>query len=377
MIVFALLGVGIWEYNISKLREKQQNEVSNVIRNIVHTQVKKSLLLPKIVFINIDSSKGRELNKKISERISQVLTRQYLNDDTLQFKEIDIKPFFVLPNKSDKNGNYLLTESQLNDLKEHLDFLTRQIDAQVDKMKEEVNHDIDRLNTWVTIWIGIIGFLGIFIPIVINIDTSRSAERATEKSDTAFKKADEACEKLETARKEIDKIPAIEQRIGEATTKLAAITSQSEVANTKSIEANSKANEAETKAANALNRTEKQENILSAVHALSNLKNIDSSTLQFTTDPMGVLIVTLNSVHSSLTNCSTQFNHPIVIDCLKQLGFRLRLLTFFKFINHANTALINSYSDLVTNSLSNNYDQNSFENLITELSTLKNGLANP
>lgn len=376
MVVFVLLGIVVWQYRMGVLKDRQQKEVSEIIHNVVQEQARKNLLLPQIVFINADSSKKNELNEKLIDQISLVLTKKYLSDDTTKFQDLEINPFFVLPNKTDKKGNYILTEAQLNDLKNHLDFLTKQVDLAVSSSKEEIANDINRLNTWMTLWIGIIGFLGIFIPIIINIDTSKSAEKATEKSDLAAQNADKAITALSKVQTEVDKIPEIEQKIKDAEKNLVEIKTKSEEAEKKSTAADTKADDAAGKAKDALVQTEKTENVLTAINAIGNLKDIDINTLQYITKPMTVLINTLHSVHAGLSNCTNQTDHPVVKDCLRQLGVRLQILTFFKFINHENTELINTFSGVVSDKLNTNYSKQNFDTILSELKNLADNLKN-
>ena len=116
VVVSVLVGIVIWQCQINTLQNRQQKEVSEIIANVIQEQSKKDLLLPKIVFINIDSSVKEELDKKLTEIISDLLTKKYLNDDNTEFKDINLKPYFVLP-KTNKQGSYVLSETQLNDLK--------------------------------------------------------------------------------------------------------------------------------------------------------------------------------------------------------------------------------------------------------------------
>ena len=136
MVVLVLLGLVVWQWRISVLEEKQKKEVSEIITNIIQEQAKKDLLLPKFVFINADSSSTKELDNKLIKQIADLLTSKYLADDRTKLNDIELKPFFVLP-KSDKKGNYILSETQLNELKYHIDFLAKQVDLEVDKTKEE------------------------------------------------------------------------------------------------------------------------------------------------------------------------------------------------------------------------------------------------
>ena len=376
MVVFVLLAIVVWQCRLSVLNDRQQKEVSAVIHNVVQEQAKKNLLLPQIVFINADSSKKKELNEKLIEQVSSALTKKYLANDTTEFNDIELKPYFVLPTAKNKNGNYNLTEAQLNELSQHLDFLTKQVDLAVNSSKDEIANDINRLNTWMTLWIGIIGFLGIFIPILINIDTSKSAEKATEKSETAFTKAGEAITKIDNAQTKIDKIDGIETRIQNAEGKIGGIETKADAAESKSTAADTKANEAAEKAKDALEQSVKTESVLAAINAIGNLKDIDINTLQYITKPMSVIIKTLRSIHSGLANCIDQTDHPVVKDCLRQLGVRLQILTFFKFMKHGNTEMINIFSGVVSDKLNNNYSKQNFEVILSELKALSDNLKN-
>lgn len=366
MVVFALLGLVIWQWRINALEDKQKKEVSEIVTNVIQEQAKKDLLLPKIVFINADSSAKKELNKELTIQIAKILTTKYLADDKTQSKDIDLKPFFVFP-KADKQGNYVLTEPQLNELKNHIEFLAKQVDLEVDRAKEEVGKDIDRLNMWVTIWIGVIGFLGIFIPIIINIDTAKSAEKATEKSEEAFKKADEAVTKINTAQSKINKIEGIETKVSDAENKISDIVSKTD-------EAKKNATEASEKAENALNKTKETENVLTAMSAIGNLKDIDTNTLQYISNPIEAVIKTLHSIHSGLSNCNNQTDNTIVKDCLRQLGVKLQLLTFFKFMKREQTDLVNAFSKSISDKLNNGYDKTKFDEILSELKILAENL---
>jgi type II secretory pathway pseudopilin PulG len=366
VIISVLVGIVVWQYQINTLQNRQQKEVSEIIANVIQEQSKKDLLLPKIVFINIDSSIKKEIDKKLTAQISDLLTKKYLSDDKTEFKDINLKPFFVLP-KANKQGDYVLSETQLNELKNHIEFLVKQVDIEIDRTKEEVGRDIDRLNMWVTIWIGVIGFLGIFIPLIINIDTAKSAERAIEKSN-------EAITKINLAQSKIDKIEGIETRVNDAVSKIGGVESKTKEADKKANDAKTKAGDASEKAENALIKTKETENILTAISAIGNLKDIDTSTLQYISNPMEVVIKTLHSIHLGLSNCNNQSENNIVKDCLRQLGVKLQLLTFYKFIKREQTELINKFSNSISDKLNNDYDQTKFNGILEELKTLADNL---
>lgn len=365
MVVFVLLALVVWQWRISVLGNKQRKEVSEIIHNVVQHQANKNLLLPQIVFLNADSSKKNELSKQLIEEISTVLSKKYLTNDTTNFSDLELKPFFVLPNKPNQSGAYSLTETQITDLKNHLDFLTKQVDVEIDKAKEEIGRDIDRLNLWVTIWIGVIGFLGIFIPIIINIDTSKSAEKATKKSDTAFTKAHEAITKIDNAQTEIAKIVGIETRIGTAESRLGEIETTAGIAEGKANEADKKANAAKSKS-----------DALHLVYAIDKLDNIEPENIKYVDRDKWIPLFkkTLLSIKQSLDECKMQHDGDIVKESLAKMVIRLSRISFQKFLQVENTESITKYLQFVTETMKTNYNQENFEKIIAGLETLATNL---
>ncbi|HMW38037.1 MAG: hypothetical protein K1X68_09400 [Saprospiraceae bacterium] len=367
MVVFVLLGIVVWQCNTSALKDRQQKEVSQIIHNVLHEQSKREMMLPQMVFLNTDSSNQKELNEKLIEQITTILTQKYLSNDTTKFSDIELKPFYVLPSKPNKNGSYTLTENQLNELKGHLDFLTKQVDVEVDKAKEEIGRDIDRLNLWVTIWIGVIGFLGIIIPIIINIDTAKSAEKATDKSDLAFSKADAAITKITNAQPKIDKIDGIEGRITTAEGKIGGIED-------KAIAAEGKANEADKKA----NAAKSKSDALHLVYAIDKLSSIEPENIKYVDRDKWIPLFkkTLLTIKHSLDECKMQHDGDIVRESLTKMVIRLTRISFQKFLQNDNTENITKYLQFVTETMKSNYNQENFEKIITRLETLANNLKN-
>ncbi|MEZ4930150.1 MAG: hypothetical protein R2777_09125 [Chitinophagales bacterium] len=78
MVVFVILGLVIWQWKISALEDNQKKEVSEIISNVIEEQAKKDLLMPKIVFINADSSAKKELDKELTTQVAKILTTKYL-----------------------------------------------------------------------------------------------------------------------------------------------------------------------------------------------------------------------------------------------------------------------------------------------------------
>ena len=153
---------------IERVVNTKQEQVSQTIIKTINEQANQNLLLPEIVFINTDSIAKKQLTEAFKNELVTVLSKKYFTNEKVNPKETTFRPFFLFPESVDSLGNYMLTKAQLEDLKNHIVFLTNQVDKAVTQTKDEINKEIDRINTWVSIWIGILGFLGVFIPIVIN-----------------------------------------------------------------------------------------------------------------------------------------------------------------------------------------------------------------
>jgi hypothetical protein len=367
MVVFVFLAFKIWSNKINALKNEQEKNVSEIIHNILSQQTNKNLLLPQVIFINADSSKKKELTEKLIDQISNTLTKKYLENDTTKFNDIELRPFFALSNKPNKNGTYTLTEAQLNDLKGHLDFLTKQVDVEVDNAKEEIARDIDRLNNWVTIWIGVIGFLGIFIPVIINIDTSRNAEKAAEKSETAFNKSEEAITKINNAQPKIDKIDSIEKRIDSSETKIGEIETKAGIAEGKANKADKNADAAKSKS-----------DALHLVYAIDKIDSIEPENIKYVDRDKWILLFkkTLLSIKLSLEECKMQHDGDIIKESLAKMVIRLSRISYQKFLQKENTESITKYLQFVTETMKTNYTQENFEKIITGLETLANNLKN-
>lgn len=364
------IGVLVWRNNVNELQLQQQKEVTEIIKISIENEVQNGSLLPQVVFISADSSKKQELTDSLLKQITTVLTDKYLYDRELSIDEITLNPFFVLSNKPDSSGNYILTEKQLNELKAHIDFLTKQVEKEVDRTKEEVGRDIDRLNTWVSIWIGVIGFLGIFIPIVLNLDVSKrvseskeeagkaKADSETAKSDAnkASEQANKALTKINSAQPQIDKINGLEEKV----------TNAAKISNS-----------AISKAETAITDTIEVKRNLSVIIAINKLKEFGPRTLiRLNKDQaLPYYVNMLKAILIEMENNAEHFDNELMKDWLEQIAINNQSLSLYRFINPEQTRLLNNYAELVIKSLDNynrqQYDQivNGLEELIANLNT--------
>lgn len=360
----SIIGIWIWQSYINSLQSEQQKEVTEIIKTTIEQEAQKGILLPELVFINADSTRKQELTDSLLSQISTILTEKYLHDRELSVNDISLKPFFVLPNKPDSSGNYILTEGQLKGLSSHINFLTKQVEKEVDRTKEEVGRDIDRLNTWVSIWIGVIGFLGIFIPIVLNIDVSkraseakeeagkaiRESEKAKSNSEMASKEANEALGKINGAQSQINKIDGLEE---------------------KAENASRKSDNAIEKAEKALSDTVEVKGNLSVILAINRLKEFTPQTLIQLNKANVVHYFTnvLRAILKELKANEEFFNSEYMKNWLGQVAINSQNISLYKFINPEQTRLLNDYAELITNAL-DNYSREQFDKIVEGLEEL-------
>lgn len=312
------------------LKAKQEKEISKIINNTIEEYSKKNLLLPKLVFINTDSLTDKQFKDTLKKQVVDLLTRQYLKDDTAQFSNIALQPFFInTASQNIKDKKFSFTQEMYDNLIKHLEFLTKQVDVEVTRTKEEVDRDINRLNTWVTLWVALIGFLGIFFPLFINYEIKSVADKALSNANQALDGA-------------------------------------------KNISA--KMDEAEIKVKNAISLAEKTEHktekLLLATNAVGSLRNMDEHTLKVISDPKKALFINLESIHKELADCNDQFfNHKIIRDCLRQLAVKLHLLSLNDTFQEYMEAM-NNMSVHISESLKVEMTKERFEALLSKLNDL-------
>jgi len=359
------IGLLIWQWSIKNVYSNQKQEISNFIDSAVEKHAKEGFLLPDIIFINTDSIDKNELSDSLTYEIKTYMRERFLKNNDKTFEDLDIQPFYVLPQKANKDGNYVLTGIQLNELKSHIDFLTKQVSLEVSNTKVEVGKDIDRLNTWMSIWIAVIGFLGIFVPIVINIDVIKNADEAKASAEDALSKstnaknhsniaqseANDALKKINNAKEEIQKIGQIEKQVN-------------------SIEP--KISRAVLEAKTALLESKETKQGLAVIFSINNLNKIDPQLLMQLSgkdDKLKLITAVLTELNSALQKSEEYYSNDFTRDLLIQLIIKLRSISLFKFINASQTRNINDFASIVENAL-DKLDEVSFKKIIKSLEEL-------
>lgn len=365
-IVFAIWKLGnVW---IERVVNTQQEQVSQTIINTINEQANQNLLLPEIVFINADTIAKKQLTESFKTEIVSVLSKKYLTNEKINPKEITFQPFFVFPESADSSGNYKLTKSQLEDLKNHIVFLTNQVDKAVTQTKDEINKEIDRINTWVSIWIGVLSIFGTIIPLFYNYTNNEDLKKIKEEAGEAKDKSEKAHNLIETHREDLAKVKEVSKDLATIKTDFDGFKNEVETAKVSSTEALGVANNANVKAT-------KVEKLISTLNDVSKIKDLDASFLLYNDRPFETLKSYLTEIYNNLSNCSDLCNDPIIKDVLRQLSLRIHLLSISGFIKNPRIfELLNQFALDLSNRIGQPFTVETYNEAIGLLNVLNENL---
>lgn len=364
-------GIAIWKLGnvwIERVVNTQQEQVSQTIINTINEQANQNILLPQIVFINTDTIAKKQLTEFFRTEIVAVLSKKYLANENVNPEEISFQPFFVFPESADSSGNYKLTKAQLEELKNHIVFLTNQVDKAVTQTKDEINKEIDRINTWVSIWIGVLSIFGTIIPLFYNYKNNEDLKKIKEEAGDAKDKSEKAHNLIETHSEDLAKVKEVSKDLATIKTDFDGFKNEVKTAKVSSDEALGVANNANIKAT-------KVEKLISTLNDVSKIKDLDASFLLYNDRPFETLKSYLLEIHTNLSNCSDLCNDPVIKDVLRQLSLRIHLLSISGFIKNPRIfELLNQFALDLSNRIGQTFTIESYNEAIGLLNTLNENL---
>lgn len=224
-------------YKVVNRYEKQRDEdATKTISAILKKESDTHPILPDILVLNVSVKDQKQISDSIRKEVSKYLIKRYTlkSQDTSQ---IALHPYVsFLERTNDKP----ITGEQVEELKKYIEFLVSTCNKAVEDSKQNIDTEISKINTWVTIWIGVFGLLGIFIPIVVNLKSLDTLKEVETKADIADKKLTQhegeikAIEKIKTDVANINQaLPALTEQsataLQNATTALAQATDNQRV----------------------------------------------------------------------------------------------------------------------------------------------------
>lgn len=374
IIVILFLTTALWVFRdiqVEKILDNRQDQISDVILKSLKHHVENDIVMPESYIITFDTVSQSKLNDSLINYLRNVLLEKYIHGDSTDINKIITSPYFIFPSQPNEDGNYLLTEKQLAELKQNIIYLTSQVDKAVSETKKEISRDLDRLNLWVTWWIGIIGFLGIFIPILLNYQTSKKIDKEL---DSSVQNAKDANEKIDKAEPTLQKVDDIENRVNSIETNVNQALKDLEKAKEDAGLAKDDMVEAKQKSETALSNSITVDKLLLLTNVIGKLKSIDASRLSGIKDRKGHLIRLLERIYESLKICDDNFNHSIIKDSFQELVKSLQTISIFGFIDHTAIDHITKYTILVDASFKGNWTLEKFIKGVEELKHLVDNL---
>jgi hypothetical protein len=338
---------------------KQKEDSVRIITNILDNAAKEKTLIPDIIIIGKKDSSGILLDSTLKKDLLNFLINKYAETKSKANKVFDIKPYLLSSDIKDEDK-----------IIKHIEFLSEIVKNAVEDSKRNIDTEISKINTWVTIWIGIIGFIGIFLPIVINIksfdalrDAQNDASQAKVDSEIAKEKSNDAMLLLDKHKEQLGGIEENMRKVGEFE---------------KSIEDQEKRiKEIGETATNAENKSNTTERSLSLLISLFKLKSFNYSFLVHQKKPLEILIKYFEEIQITLTNESGNFNHPFVLDALRQMASGLYQLSTYQFVSRENMTLFNNLSEFISTKLEAGLTEDSFKEILKKFSDLITTLKTP
>jgi len=338
------------------------------------------LIIFCLIFYNNKISSAIERNNKITE--NTVDSIKVISLATYY------KPFIIYPSKTDSNGSFIINERDLQNIKEHINYLTRQVDEAVKKSEEQVQLDIDRLNLYMTVAIGLLGILGVFVPILANYfgrEELKSKINAFKKDLRKvywrlLKMEATAIDSESTINTTDDKI---KQFVLEVDSRITSFQQNLEGFNQQINSISTTAQSAQDQVVTASSKIINLEELLLLLISFTKITNLDSVRINFSSDSRKYLLQKFKIIKNNFILCKNAQLNPVNIDqfsdniiefvisleLIKRSGVFLRHRDDIEFLNQLITSLNDFPKEITSANLDSKYSAIiiSIENLITHL----------
>ncbi len=358
LIAFSLIiTVVIIGYIVVNNYEKERDEATTkTISQILSQESKAHPLLPDVLVINVPADDKKQISDLIKNEVTKYLIDRYTksNVDTSQ---LEIYPYVSFLEKTSNNP---ITGEQVEELKKHIQFLVSNCDKAVEDSKRNIDTEISKINTWVTIWIGVFGLLGIFIPIVVNLKSFDALKEIETKANAAEKK-------ITDHKDDIEAIAGIKEDVAEAKTAIDTI-------NLSLPDLATKSELAIQASTNAISLSQTNQRMLVALESISKLGKLENIVIYGGANRNQLLHSLLTSILRSFRTITDNHGEDFYRDFLSELCDRLSELARATIVRgRINTVAISDFAFFLNGKLvegnaltSNDHNEivRSFENML-------------
>ena len=357
--IFLILTTIVIGYITVNNYEKERDESAiKTISEILKKESNTHPLIPEVLVINVSAKEQKQISDSIRKDVSKYLIKRYT------LKSVDTSKITIHPYVSflENSNNKTITSEQVEELKIYIDFLVNTCNKAVEDSKQNIDTEISKINTWVTIWIGVFGLLGIFIPIVVNLKIFDALKEIETKANAAESKINEH-------KDDIEAIAGIKTDVANATRdilsingKLPTLTAQSETALQNST--------------TAIAQSEINNKVLIAFNAIGKLKKLEKIISISRDNPIPIIYSYLSSVLNILRTIDNNHDQHFYRDLLEELKERLFELSYTTIIRNRNkTVAVSSFAVFINGKLDiATLTNNDHNEIVTNFETMLNAL---
>jgi hypothetical protein len=361
-----LMGIGlilttiIIGYIVVTHYEKERDKATTkAISEILIQESNAHPLLPDVLVINVSEKDKQMISDSITKKVSKFLIERYTKKNGNTSQEDEIHPYVSFLEKS---NNIPITGEQVAELKKHIEFLVSICDKTIEDSKRNIDTEISKINTWVTIWIGVFGLLGIFIPILVNIKSFDALKEIETKANAAVSK-------INKHKNDFEAIAGIKTAVTNATSEISAINVTLPVLTLQSATALQNST-------TAIAQSELNNKVLIAFNAIGKLKKLEKIISLNRANPIPLIHSYLSSVLNILKTIDNNHDKPFYNDLLEELKERLFELSYTTVISSRNkTAAISTFAVFINNKIAITPLTNSdHEEIVANFETMLNGI---
>jgi len=322
-------------YKVVNSYEKDRDEVAlKTISNILNREAEVRPLLPDVLVINISTDDKKTISDSIKKEVSSFLLEKYTKKNDVN-SQIEIRPYVSFLEKSSKKP---ITGEQVEELKKYIDFLVKTCETSVEDSKRNIDTEISKINTWISIWIGVFGLLGIFIPIVVNLKSFDALKDIESKANEAEKKIAEHKEDIEAIAGIKNDVTQASQEIKTIKADLPNLTTQAQTAIDNSTQ--------------AITISQTNQRMLIALESISKLSKLENIVLYGGANRNQLLHSLFSSILRSFRMITENFNEDFYRDLLFEFCDRLSELSRATIVgNRLNTAAISDFAVFINSKL--------------------------
>jgi hypothetical protein len=345
-------------YKVVNSYEKDRDEVAlKTISNILNREAEARPLLPDVLVINVSIDDKKIISDSIKKEVSSFLLEKYTKKNDINSK-IEIQPYVSFLEKS---SNKPITGEQVEELKKHIEFLVKTCETAVEDSKRNIDTEISKINTWVSIWIGVFGLLGFFIPIVVNLKSFDALKDIETKANAAEKKISDHKEDIEAIAGIKSDVAQARQEISTIKTSLPNLTTQAQTAIDNSTQ--------------AITVSQTNQRMLVALESISKLSKLENIVLYGGANRNQLLHSLFSSILRSFRTITENFNEDFYRDLLSEFCDRLSELSRATIVgNRLNTAAISDFAVFINGKLTsgNPLTNTDHDEIITNFETMLN-----